>query len=114
LKLILAFAAAAALTAAPAMAQGTFNNGRKPATGFGAPSSPSAGTMGAYKPTYGQEPSAGARRPSYGAPSTMGEPAFKPHQGYKGSSVYSSKPQASPGAKPCETSVYVNACDKGR
>lgn len=109
MKLIVAFAVTAALTAGPALAQGTFNNGRKPATGFGAPSS-QAGTMGGYRPSYGQEPSSGARRPSYGAPSTMGEPAFKPYEGYRGGSVYSSKPKAPSGAKPCETSVYVNAC----
>ena len=110
MKLIVVFTGAMALAAGPALAQGTFNSGRKPATGFGAPASGPAAPS-PYKPSYGQAPSAG-RTP--GAPSTMGEPAFKPYQGYKGGSVYSSKPSATPGAKPCETSVYVNACDKAR
>jgi len=110
LRLIVAFTVTAALAAGPALAQGTFNNGRKPATGFGTPSSSAPAAPAPYRP-YGQPPSAG-RTP--GAPSTMGEPAFKPYQGYKGGSVYSSKPPAAPGAKPCETSVYVNACDKAR
>ena len=109
MRLIVAFTVAAALATGPVLAQGTFNNGKKPATGFGAPSSgPPAPSP--YKP-YGQAPPAG-RTP--GAPSTMGEPAFKPYQGYKGGSVYASKPPPAAGAKPCETSVYVNACDKAR
>jgi hypothetical protein len=110
LKLIVAFALAATLAAGPALAQGTFNNGRKPATGFGTPSSAAQ----PYRPSYGQAPSTAGQPKTYGAPSTMGEPAFKPYQGYKGGSVYSSKPPRAPGAKPCETSVYVNACDTAR
>jgi hypothetical protein len=110
LKLIIAFTVVAALAAGPALSQGTFNNGRKPATGFGAPSS----TPQPYRPSYGQEPSAPGRPKTYGAPATMGEPAFKPYQGYKGGSVYASKPPPASGAKPCDTSVYVNACDKAR
>ena len=102
MKLIVVFTAAMALAAAPALAQGTFNNGRKPATGFGTPSSSSP------QPA----PSTAGRTP--GAPATMGEPSFKPYQGYKGGSVYSSKPPPASGAKPCETSVYVNACGKAR
>lgn len=112
LKLIVAFAVTAALAAGPALAQGTFNNGKKPATGFGTPSSGAGATPSPYRPpSYGQAPSAG-RTP--GAPSTMGEPAFKPYQGYKGGSVYASPKPSTPGARPCETSVYVNACDKAR
>jgi hypothetical protein len=111
LKLIVAFTVVAALAAGPALAQGTFNNGKKPATGFGSPSSGQAAPS-PYKPSYGQAPSTAGRTP--GAPSTMGEPAFKPYQGYKAGSVYASKPPPRPGAKPCETSVYVNACDRAR
>lgn len=112
MKLILTLAVSLSLAAGAAAAQGTFNNGRKPATGFGTPST-GAGAPAAspYRPSYGQAPAAG-RTP--GAPSTIGEPAFKPYQGYRGSSVYSSKPPRASGAKPCETSVYVNACDKAR
>ena len=111
MKLIVVFTAAMALAAAPALAQGTFNNGRKPATGFGTPSS-SSPQPAPSKPRYGQAPSTAGRTP--GAPATMGEPSFKPYQGYKGGSVYSSKPPPASGAKPCETSVYMNACGKAR
>jgi len=106
LKLILAISVSAALAAGPALAQGTFNNGRKPVTGFGTPSS-SAPQTGGYKPP-GQAPAAGGQPRTYGAPAAAG--GFKPYEGYKGSSVYSSKPSPPAGAKPCETSVYVNAC----
>lgn len=103
MKLMLSIAICAALAAGPALAQGTFNNGRKPST-FGSPSQaakPSA-------PKYGSPSSSSSRPKTYGTPPEA--PGYKPYEGYKGSSVYSSKPQAPGGAKPCETSVYVNAC----
>ncbi|WP_421935586.1 hypothetical protein [Phenylobacterium sp.] len=107
MKLIALFAVAAALTAGPALAQGTFNNGRKPATGFGAPSFSA--------PSYGVEahqPQSGGAR-TYGTPPSAGG-GFKPYEPYKSSSVYASPKPSTSGAKPCETSVYVNACDKRR
>ena len=105
LKLMLSIAVCAALTAGPALAQGTFNNGRKPST-FGSPSSQATKPAA---PKYGQAPSssAGGSR-TYGTPPAA--PGYKPYEGYKASSVYSSKPQTPGGARPCETSVYVNAC----
>ena len=109
MKLIVLVTVVAALAAGPALAQGTFNNGRKPATGFGAPSS------SAPRPSYGvdadQAPSGSARR--YGTPPSAGG-GFKPYEPYKSSSVYASPKPSTSGAKPCETSVYVNACDKRR
>lgn len=109
MKLIALVTVVVALGAGPALSQGTFNNGRKPATGFGSPSS------SAPKPSYGvaphQAPSSSAK--AYGTPPSAGG-GFKPYEPYKSSSVYSSPKPSSSGAKPCETSVYVNACDKRR
>lgn len=109
MKLIALVTVIAALAAGPALAQGTFNNGRKPATGFGAPSS------SAPRPSYGVEPpqaASGSAR-TYGTPPPAGG-GFKPYEPYKSSSVYASPKPSTSGAKPCETSVYVNACDKRR
>ena len=52
-----------------------------------------------------------APRPA-AAPSQPASGGFKPYQPYKGSSVYSQPKPAASGAKPCELSVYVNACGK--
>lgn len=83
--------------AAPAMAQSPYSV-RKPSTGYGAPATPSPS---ATRPSgYGTPPSASG--------------GFKPYEGFKGTSVYSAPKSGASGAKPCETSVYVNACDKRR
>jgi hypothetical protein len=102
LKLILTFAAAAALTAGPALAQ---SSGFKP---FGVTSSAPGST---YK-RYGQAPSTAGRPKTYGPPAAGG--GFKPYEPFKPGSVYAAPKSPSYGAKPCETSVYVNACDKRR
>jgi len=108
LKLILSLSVCAALATGPALAQGTFNNGRKPST-FGSPTTqPQPG----YKPSTSDQGSTTSRSRTYGQPPEAA--GYKPYEGYKSSSVYSSKPAAPGGAKPCETSVYVNACDKPR
>lgn len=102
-------AAGAVLAASPALAQGTFNNGRAPATGFGAPSSAPTGT---YRPAYPAPPASRTRSPGAEAPGAA--PTFKPYEPYRTRSVYGSPSAAPAGAKPCETSVYVNACGRNR
>jgi hypothetical protein len=109
LKLIVAFTVVAALAAGPALAQGTFNNGRKPATGFGTPSSSAPQPA----PSYGQAPSTAGKPKTYGTPPAAGG-GFKPYEPFKPGSVYSSQTPSASGAKPCETSVYTNACKPGR
>lgn len=105
MKLIVAFAAVTAVVTTPALAQ--IGSTRKP-----------AGTT----PTY-QYPSPNSSTPSYGSGSSqriqrpVGPPeaeGFKPFKPYQGASPYASPKTPSYGAKPCETSVYVNACDKRR
>ena len=108
MRLILAIAVMAATVGGPAWAQGGGFGTFKP-SGFGAPSSPPAGSM--QKPSYGQEPSTASRPRTYGAPAAGG---FKPYEPFKPGSTYASPKAPSYGAKPCETSVYVNACDKRR
>lgn len=111
MKLIVAVAVAAALVAGPSLAQGTFNSGKKPATGFGTPSS-SAQQPSPYRPG-GQAPSSAGQPKTYGTPPAAGG-GFKPYEPFKPGSVYSSQKPAASGAKPCETSVYTNACKPGR
>ncbi|HET6971903.1 MAG TPA: hypothetical protein VFH92_12300 [Phenylobacterium sp.] len=99
--------AALVVGAGPAAAQGTFNpNGHRPSTlpspGFGPPAGEgtSAGTPGNvyhYRPATGQ-----IEQPK----------PFKPYEPPRMGSVYSSPKPAAQGAKPCELSVYVNACDR--
>lgn len=112
MKLQVGVIVALALAAGPAAAQGTFNNGQQPRT-FG-PSTPSTPKpAGGFVPSYGGQPAAGQpRRP--GLAEAPAAPAFKPYQPYSGSSVYGAPRSPSTGAKPCETSVYVNACGSRR
>jgi hypothetical protein len=113
LKLILAFAAVAALVAGPALAQGTFNDGRKPAgSPYGVGSSPAYGapSSSSSRPSYGAAPT----QRIYGAPEPPKAEGFKPYKPYQGGSTYASPRTPAYGAKPCETSVYANACDKRR
>ena len=88
-----------ALCAGQAQAQGTFNPGGRQAA---KPASP--GLAEAYK-------SAPAPKPPT-PPSPPPADGFKPHEPFKGASVYGAPKPATPGAKPCQTSVYVNACPK--
>ena len=110
MKLITTLAAATVLAGGPALAQAPAS------TGFGKPyGSPAAS---ASKPRdYGIAPPVGSSSSSsqpriYGAPDAGG--GFKPYRPYKPGFVYASPKPPSAGAKPCETSVYVNACDKRR
>lgn len=80
MKLSIALIAVLALAAAPAMAQGTFNNGRKPSTFGGAPSSPPK-PAGAYVPSYTSPAAAKPRNPADATTTTP--PAFKPYGGYE-------------------------------
>ena len=107
MKLSIALVAALALAAAPAAAQGTFNNGQKPRT-FGTPT-PAVKPATPYVPSYGA-PSA-VRPHSPGAAEAPAAPVFKPYEPYKARSTYGSPKPPAYGAWPCETSVYVNACD---
>lgn len=112
-------AGALAALAGPGLAQGTFNPGGSSdawKSGYGArPTSPG---FAAPASRYGAAPPAApARSPSYGAggfamPIQPGE-TYRPRT-YGSGSVYG-QPQAPSrqrGARPCETSVYVNACDR--
>ena len=101
MKLIVAFAAVAALTAGPALAQSAY--GIRPTPGSG-----SASTY--HPPSYGSAPT----QKIYGAPEPPKAPGFKPYEPYKPGSTYASPKPPSNGSKPCTTSVYVNACGKGR
>ena len=115
MKLIVAFAAVAALTAGPALAQSSFN---KP-LGSWTPGSPgSSGASSGHRapspsystPSYGSEPT----QKIYGAPEPPKAPGFKPYEPYEPGSTYASPKPPSYGSKPCETSVYVNACGNRR
>ena len=55
-------------------------------------------------------PPTAPKRPA--APSPPDSGGFKPYEPYQGSSVYSRPKPATSGAKPCELSVYTNACGK--
>ena len=100
--IVLAAAVAAATGAGAAMAQSGYG-ARKPAPSWGVPQTPPDDVIS----------SSGRRSGSGAQPSAGG--GFKPYEGFKGGSVHSSpRPAASPGARPCTTSVYVNACDKRR
>lgn len=102
--------------AGPVLAQGTFSPGgsssaMKPAS----PSRASTPDYGTLPPPY--RSATPARTAGYGAGgvSTPVQPgdAYRPRT-YGSGSVYR-QPQAPSrqrGAKPCETSVYVNACDR--
>ena len=102
---------AAALAAGPALAQGTFNPGGGRGSqgtfnpGGRPPARPAApGMADAYR-------SAPAPRPP-AAPAAPAPGGFKPYEPFGGSSVYGAPRPGASGAKPCETSVYVNACPK--
>ena len=107
MKPLFAATLALALAAGPALAQGTFNPGGAQGTfnpGGRQPAKPASPGFGVYNPA-----------PPPKAPTTPAQPApggFKPYEPYKGSSVYGAPKPASPGAKPCQTSVYVNACKR--
>lgn len=79
---------------------------RKPGTGYGVPAAP-------LPSPYSTAPSGPGRSGAYGNPPSAGG-GFKPFEGFKGGSVYQSPKPAGTGARPCETSVYLNACGKGR
>jgi hypothetical protein len=108
MKMQLAVILACALAAGPAAAQGTFSPGRK------APSD--SGSSLTKPPSYGvpARPGPSASKPrTYGAPEAPKAPGFEPYKPFSGSSVYS-RPNGAPRQDPCKTSVYTNACDKGR
>ena len=112
LQVGLALVALLGASSASAQGYGTFSPDKKPLAG--GQHSPSLGSVyGGMSSgsTSGYGGSTATRPKIYGAPEAPASPGFKP---YQGSSVYSSKPATSYGAKPCETSVYVNACDKRR
>jgi hypothetical protein len=114
----LMLAAGLAALAGPGLAQGTFNPGGSNSgwkSGYGArPASPG---FAPPPQRYGATPPATqARPPSYGSggfamPVQPGE-AYKPRT-YGSGSVYGQprSPSRQRGATPCETSVYINACD---
>ena len=107
MKLIIAFAAAAALTAGPTMAQSSYGIRPTPGSASSTYHPPSS----AYStPSYGSAPT----QKIYGAPEPPKAQGFKPYEPYKPGSTYSSPRTPSYGAKPCQTSVYTNACDKRR
>jgi hypothetical protein len=108
LKLPIGLVVTLALVAGPAAAQGTFNNGKKPGT-FGTPT-PAPAPYKPYVPSYGAAPAAKPRSP--GMAEAPDAPTFKPYQPYKPASTYGAPKPPSYGAKPCETSVYVNSCDR--
>jgi len=94
LKLIIIATAALALAAGPALAQGSFNNGKKPA-GAWRPAKPttSLGDSSIYRSpssTYGSSPTAPTAK-IYGAPEPPKPQGFKPYQPYKPTSVYGKK-----------------------
>lgn len=106
-----------AALAGPVLAQGTFNPGGSSGawkSGYGA-RAPSPG-FAPPGPRYGAAPPAApARAPSYGSggfamPIQPGE-TYRPRS-YGSGSVYGQPlaPSRQRGARPCETSVYVNAC----
>lgn len=99
------------LAASPALAQAPAGTGfGKP---YGAPSTSAKPQDYGVAPPVGSSASRNRSRPgASGAPAASG--GFKPYQPYKPASVYASPKPSSAGAKPCETSVYVNACDKRR
>ena len=111
--------AALAALAGPVLAQGTFNPGGSNdawKSGYGArPASPG---FAPRAPRYGAaSPAMPARPPSYGSggfamPIQPGE-TYRPRP-YGSGSVYGAPkaPSRQRGARPCETSVYVNACDR--
>ncbi|HZZ34416.1 MAG TPA: hypothetical protein VFE03_01730 [Caulobacteraceae bacterium] len=101
LQLVLA-ATAVVLVAGPAAAQGygTFAPGQSPPPGSYKP--PSLSSVYAKS----QAPSSSQRN----AGTATGASGFKPYEPYRPSSVYAQPRPAARGAKPCETSVYVNAC----
>lgn len=110
MKLFCIVVAAAVLAASPAVAQAPSG------TGFGKPYGGSS-TRGkpldhGIAPPVGSSSNSSSRPRTYGAPDAGG--GFKPYQPYKSGSVYASPRPPSSGAKACETSVYVNACDKRR
>ena len=108
----LALIAALGLAVGPAAAQGTFSPGRKPGSAFGSSAQSSTAKPRTYLP---QEPAQYVRPRSYGVPQSPNPAGFQPYKPFTGSSVYG-RPNGSAysGAKPCETSVYVNACDRKR
>lgn len=98
-----------AMIAGPAAAQGAFAPRYKPHSGFG-----SYGSSSASKPKSHLPDTSSPAARIYGAPKAPGASGFEPYKPFSGNSVYSRPKAATPGAKPCETSVYINACDRRR
>jgi hypothetical protein len=80
-----------------------------------------AGDYGTFSPGSAPKQLPGYHPPNLSPPSAPRPPAspslptpggFKPYEPFKGSSVYTQPKPATSGAKPCERSVYVNACGK--
>lgn len=119
MKLQVVLLAAATLAAGPAMAETAGStHPRCSWTTGGCPQARAAAKPRSYgvpQPT----PAPAYRGPTtskiYGAPEPPKPETFKPYKPYTGGSVYSQPSrQRPPGARPCETSVYVNACGEGR
>ncbi|HKP79396.1 MAG TPA: hypothetical protein VJU34_09760 [Phenylobacterium sp.] len=124
MKLLVGVTVCLALVAGSAVAQGTFNSGRK--SGFGAWSpkpntsaspyggSPHSSPYGV--PSYGSSddgaPASRYKPKIYGAPEPPKAPGFEPYKPFKAGSVYGRPSGAGgvSGAKDCERSVYINAC----
>ncbi|MBW8814459.1 MAG: hypothetical protein JF588_13615 [Caulobacterales bacterium] len=108
LQFLTAAILAGALASGAAAAQGTFGHESHipAAPGFGPPPMPGM-------PQNGM-PSNGAPRSNIGhippAPSFPEPKPFKPYEPPKMGSVYESPRPPAQGARPCELSVYVNAC----
>jgi hypothetical protein len=102
-------AAAFAVVAGPAAAEGLGWGGHGPKRlepEHFAPLPPS--------PAYAPPQARATPRTTYGTPPSA--EGFKPYKPFQGASVYS-QPRgygAPSGARPCETSVYVNACGNRR
>ena len=114
LKRLIGLTVSVALAAGPAAAQGTFSPEGEPSSTFGS----GAPKPGARPSTYGvpaQPPATASKPRTYWGPEAPKAPGFEPYKPFAGSSVYA-RPSGSgsSGAKPCESSVYANACDKRR
>ncbi|MEW5687604.1 MAG: hypothetical protein AB1942_22045 [Pseudomonadota bacterium] len=102
---------AAVLAGATSAAAQTGYGASNPGSGFGVGGARKPGSP--YSLPQAQAPAASGTSRTYGTPPSAGG-GFKPYEGFKGTSVYSAPKTQGTGSKPCTTSVYVNACDRGR